>query len=118
RRRRSSMPAAPSDPRVVAVVVAFNRRELLAEALDALAVQTTPPSAVVVVDNASTDGSAELARTHPVGADVVALERNTGGAGGFAAGIARALARHRPEWLWLMDDDTVPTSSALAELVR
>jgi GT2 family glycosyltransferase len=51
---------------VVAVVVTWNRRELLSEALAAVSSQQPPPHAVVVVDNASTDGSAELvAERHP-----------------------------------------------------
>ena len=49
------------DPQVVAVVVAHDRRELLAQALHALADQTAPPARVVVVDNASADGSAQVA---------------------------------------------------------
>lgn len=108
---------AVSAPRVVVVLVAFNRRDLLAEALDAVANQSVAPVATVVVDNGSDDDSALLAQSHPLSPDVVSLGVNTGGAGGFAAGIARALARHDPDWLWLMDDDTVPTESALAELI-
>ncbi len=111
------MSPTPSPVRVVAVVVADNRRELLAEVLDALAAQQSPVARIVVVDNASTDGSAEVASAAGELVDLVELPRNTGGAGGFAAGMAVALADHRPEWVWLMDDDTVPTPSALRELL-
>src|SRR5699024_2860234 len=38
--------------------------------------------------------------------------------GGFAAGIARALVRHDADWVWVMDDDTVPRPSALSQLLR
>ena len=48
-----------SAARVVAVVVTWNRRELLTECLDALRGQTHPPEVVVVIDNDSTDGTAE-----------------------------------------------------------
>lgn len=109
----SSTPSA----RVVAVVVAYNRRDLLAEVLAALAVQESRVARVVVVDNASTDGSADVARAAGESVDLVELPRNTGGAGGFAAGMAVALADHRPDWLWLMDDDTVPGPGALRELL-
>jgi rhamnopyranosyl-N-acetylglucosaminyl-diphospho-decaprenol beta-1,3/1,4-galactofuranosyltransferase len=102
--------------RFVAVVVAFNREDLLQECLDALAAQTVPLAGVVVVDNASTDGSLALATSHPLGADVLHLTRNTGGAGGFAVGLARALDGHRPDWIWILDDDTIPRPTALAEL--
>ena len=101
---------------VCAIVVAYNRRDLLVEVLQALAEQTLPPARVLVIDNASSDDSAAVARSFD-GVEVVTLERNTGGAGGFAAGLALALEQD-PTWVWLMDDDTVPTATALAELVR
>lgn len=104
--------------RVVAVVVTYNRETLLQECLDGLAAQERRPDAVVVIDNASTDASGEVADAHPLAADVVHLRRNVGGAGGFAAGIARALVRHDADWVWLMDDDTVPRPGALGELLR
>lgn len=105
--------------RVIAVVVTWNRRDLLAETLDALAAQTRPADAIVVVDNASSDGTGELLdeRSTSAGLDVVTLRRNTGGAGGFAAGLRRALDHHDPHLIWLMDDDTVPRSRALAGLL-
>ena len=104
---------------VVAVVVAYNRQELLRRCLDGLADQTVALMGAVVVDNASTDASGEVASTHRLGAHVVELPVNTGGAGGFAAGIARALTRFpRADWIWIMDDDTIPTATALEALVR
>ena len=106
--------------RVVAVVVTWNRRDLLEESLAALEAQTLPPSRVVVVDNASTDGTPELLASSYADQDrydVVSLTTNTGGAGGFTAGIERALT-HDPELVWLLDDDTVPTATAAEELVR
>jgi rhamnopyranosyl-N-acetylglucosaminyl-diphospho-decaprenol beta-1,3/1,4-galactofuranosyltransferase len=111
------MPPAFPQPRVVAVVVAWNRRDLLAEVLEALARQAAGLARIVVVDNASTDDSADVARAAGPLVDLVRLDRNTGGAGGFAAGLAVALERHRPDWVWMMDDDTVPTESALTELL-
>ncbi|MDR0626712.1 MAG: glycosyltransferase, partial [Bifidobacteriaceae bacterium] len=69
--------------RIVAVVVAYNRCELLKGTLDALAAQTRAPDAVLVVDNASSDRSGQTAAAHPVVTEVLILTRNTGGAGGF-----------------------------------
>ena len=108
------MTARPT--RVVAVVVTWNRRELLAEALAALSAQTHELTALVVVDNASTDGTDELLSSL-ADLDVVRLSTNTGGAGGFAVGIERALT-HEPDLVWLLDDDTIPTPDAARELVR
>jgi len=103
--------------RVAAVPVAYTRRDLLLEALAAVAGQSAPPAAIVVVDNASTDGSGDAARELLPEADVLSLPRNTGGAGGFAVGLARAVQRHGAEWVWLMDDDTIPTPTALERLL-
>jgi GT2 family glycosyltransferase len=113
------MPAVTASlPRVVAVVVTWNRRVLLEESVDAVRAQTHAPAAVVVVDNASTDETADLlASSYGEGLDVVTLSENTGGAGGFAAGVQQALT-HEPDLVWLLDDDTVPTPTAAAELVR
>ncbi|MFC7766218.1 glycosyltransferase family 2 protein [Leucobacter soli] len=47
--------------RVTAVMVAYNRRELLGEALAGLAAQSRPVDRLIVVDNASDDGSGEFA---------------------------------------------------------
>ncbi len=102
---------------MVAVVVAYNRRDLLAQALDALAAQTRRLDAVLVVDNRSDDDSAVVASEHPVGATVLELSRNTGGAGGFTAGLAHAVEELRADLVWLMDDDTIPTPTALEELL-
>ena len=103
--------------RVVAVVVGYNREALLQDCLDALAAQTRRLDAVVVIDNASTDATGQVADHHPIGADVMHLSRNVGGAGGFAAGIARALIQHHADWVWVMDDDTIPRPEALSALL-
>ncbi len=105
-------------PRVIAVVVAWNRRDLLCRNLDGLAAQRRPVDGVVVIDNASTDDSAAVAREHPVVTEVVTMPENLGGAGGFAAGIARAVVSHDADLVWIMDDDTIPTPDALAALLE
>ncbi len=98
-------------------MVTYNRRELLVDCLAALADQTRPVDHVVVVDNASTDGTAQLLREHyPEQVELLALTQNEGGAGGFHEGMRHAHAAGH-DWVWLMDDDTVPTPSALAELL-
>ena len=102
---------------VHAVVVAFNRRELLAAALAAIDSQSEPVDRIHVVDNASTDGTVEMVRQRFPDVSLHALPVNTGGAGGFAAGTAYALAGSA-DLVWLMDDDTIPEPEALAELLR
>lgn len=140
---------------VTAIVVSYNRAGLLQECLDALAAQTRHPDRVIVIDNASTDGAADVAKRHSLQPEVTVLDHNVGGAGGFCAGIARALADSdadngtddtvsygnaaaasaahgtttRPntrrinnsqqanQYVWLMDDDTIPTATALEALL-
>ena len=103
--------------RVIAVVVTWNRRALLAEALQALQEQTVPVTRIIVVDNASDDGTGSMLSAQFPDVEVVRSQVNTGGAGGFAIGIDRALT-HESDALWLMDDDTVARPGALDALVR
>jgi rhamnopyranosyl-N-acetylglucosaminyl-diphospho-decaprenol beta-1,3/1,4-galactofuranosyltransferase len=112
----STAPAAGGPPRVIAVVVTYNRRDLLAEALSAVLGQTRAPDTVIVIDNASTDGTADLVRTRFPSVRLAAAQRNTGGAGGFAYGLALALAGEA-DLVWLMDDDTVPEPGALRAML-
>ena len=103
--------------RVCAVVVTHNRHALLVECLDAVLAQTRPVEHVLVVDNASTDGTGELLASAYAGdgVEVLSLPVNEGSSGGFHAGMTAAADRDF-DWLWVMDDDTVPEPSALAEL--
>src|SRR4051794_20749394 len=101
---------------VCAVVVTHNRRALLAERLRAIGAQTRRPDHLLVVDNASTDGTAELVHERFADAELLALARSAGGAGGFNAGM-RAARDRGFEWLWLLDDDPVATPEALERLL-
>jgi rhamnopyranosyl-N-acetylglucosaminyl-diphospho-decaprenol beta-1,3/1,4-galactofuranosyltransferase len=109
-------PDPAGQPRVVAVVVTWNRRDLLLESLAAVLGQTRPPDAVIAVDNASTDGTADAVRAGFPAVRLATLAQNTGGAGGFAYGLALALA-DGADLVWLMDDDTVPEPGALHALL-
>jgi rhamnopyranosyl-N-acetylglucosaminyl-diphospho-decaprenol beta-1,3/1,4-galactofuranosyltransferase len=101
---------------VCAVVVTHNRREILRRCLAALAEQRRAPERILVIDNASTDGTREMLEREYGSVEVLALPVNEGGAGGFHEGIKRAHTGDA-EWLWLMDDDTIPEADALAELL-
>jgi len=103
-------------PAVTAVVVTYNRRDLLLESLAAVLAQDRAPDAVIVVDNASEDGTPAAVRDAFPAVRLAELRRNSGGAGGFAGGIALALAEDA-DLIWLMDDDTVPEPGALGALL-
>jgi rhamnopyranosyl-N-acetylglucosaminyl-diphospho-decaprenol beta-1,3/1,4-galactofuranosyltransferase len=98
------------------VVVAYQRRDLLRESLTGILAQTRSVDVIHVVDNASTDGTAQMVAAEFPQVQLHRLASNTGGAGGFAAGLAYALAA-QAGLVWLMDDDTVPHADALAELL-
>jgi GT2 family glycosyltransferase len=96
-----------------AVVVTFNRLAQLQITLPALRDQDVDH--IIVVDNASTDDTpAWLADQANARVHVVQLADNTGGAGGFEAGMAYARDHFDPDWMVLMDDDSRPQSGALA----
>ena len=102
--------------RLVAVVVTHRRLAQLQVTLPALlAAPRAALAAVVVVDNASDDGTPDwLATQTDPRLHVLRLDRNTGGAGGFEAGMRHAMAHHGPDWLVVMDDDARPDPGALA----
>lgn len=101
--------------RVVAVVVTFNRCAQLQHSLRCLlAAPEHQLSGIVVVDNASSDGTeAWLSNLEDSRLSVLRLPQNVGGAGGFAAGLSKAVERFNADWVLLMDDDAYPTRNAL-----
>ena len=99
---------------VVAVLVTFNRLALLQDAIKALKSQTANIKHIIVVNNGSTDDTASWLDGEP---DlVVRHQQNMGGAGGFSTGIKHA-ADYKPDWVWLMDDDTICSITALEKLL-
>ncbi|NIY73773.1 glycosyltransferase [Marivivens donghaensis] len=98
--------------RVGAVIVTFNRAAKLVETLTH--VVSEPFDRIWVIDNASTDKTAEVlaAQTDPR-LVVISLPDNTGGAGGFHAGIEAALKDNDTDWLALFDDDSWPEAGCV-----
>ena len=89
--------------RVCAIVVTCNRKDLLEACLDSLLSQTRPVDKIVVVDNASTDGTATLLDSKYPQAARLNLKENLGGAGGMCSGI-RWSHCNKFEWTWVMHD--------------
>ena len=111
----------PIDLNVAVLVVTYNRKALLVECLDAILTQEFKPETIVVVDNASTDGTDTLFAEGGELAFIPGLRyfrmtENLGGAGGFKEGIKRCM-EVGCEWIWLMDDDCIARPDTLSELV-
>lgn len=104
------------DNRVCAIVVTFNRQSMLRECLAHLHAQSHRVDCVLVVDNASTDGTALMVRDEFAWCQLLALSVNSGGAGGFHEGMKWALEQGF-DWMWLMDDDALALPDCLEKLL-
>jgi GT2 family glycosyltransferase len=104
--------------KVAAVVVTYNRVDKLGRVLDSILAQSRGVDQLIVIDNASTDTTPQLLAVYQDDprVEVVRLETNTGGAGGFAAGMERAYERGA-DWVWIMDDDCYTDETALEKLL-
>lgn len=108
--------------RIAAVVVTYNRKQLLAECITALSKQSLSVDKIIIVDNASTDQTEEYLREQGILIEnsnilYLRLATNIGGAGGFYEGLKQAMALGS-EWIWVMDDDSIPERDALATLLN
>ena len=100
--------------KAIAVVVSYNRCELLAECISALRNQTRKPDAILVVNNGSTDNTEAWLNQQK---DVFFItQKNIGSGGGFNTGISWAY-KHGYSWIWCMDDDGYPKEDALEKLL-
>lgn len=112
------MQTSSGSPRIAAVVLTHNRCVLLDGCLNALCHQARPLDEILVVDNASTDGTVEMLKQKYDGMiSYVRLKENLGSAGGFYEGIRRAHEKGY-DWIWVMDDDVKPEADALRALVE
>lgn len=107
--------------KTAALILTYNRKELLKNCLAGVMAQKAEAD-IIVVDNGSTDGTSDLFK----GADAIYdsgkihyfnTGMNTGCAGGFTFGIRKA-AELGYDYVWLMDDDCVPTENALSEMLK
>ena len=102
--------------KTAAVVVTYNRKDLLTGCVEHLKAQTAPAD-IIVVDNASTDGTSELFSEKENGVLYFNTGANLGGAGGFNFGMRKACELGY-EYIWVMDDDTMPDPTALEKLLE
>jgi rhamnopyranosyl-N-acetylglucosaminyl-diphospho-decaprenol beta-1,3/1,4-galactofuranosyltransferase len=100
--------------KVAAVIVTYNRLSLLKECVAAVQSQTHKLDQIIVINNGSTDGTAEWLEEQPN--LLIITQENLGGSGGFFTGMKDAYDLN-VDFLWLMDDDTIPSSTALEYLL-
>lgn len=113
--------------KICAVVVTYNRKNLLLNCLNAINSQTFKPHTVLIVDNASNDGTQKLVEKNGffntlIGGifySYILLPNNQGGAGGFYNGIKTAFESvENFDAVWVMDDDGLPDKKQLETLVK
>jgi hypothetical protein len=112
--RRTSMPNKPEKPRVSIVVVNYNGKHFLSDCFSAIFRQTNPPFEVIMVDNASRDGSVGFVREHFPAVHVLVNETNRGFAGGTNVGIRKATG----EYILTLNNDTQLDASFLLEIMK
>jgi GT2 family glycosyltransferase len=100
------------------VTVAFNGEHELPRQLDALRRQSHPICEIIVVDNASSDGTLPMLRARYPYVTVLNLTTNEGVGGGYAAGLAYAAIQKKYDWIWLLDQDSIPREDALERLLQ
>lgn len=106
--------------KTAAIVVTCNRIELLKKCISALLGQTGRQFDILVIDNASNDGTGEYIADQARQVDRIRYFNtgsNLGGAGGFSFGVKQGVIMDY-DYLWLMDDDTIPNPDALEKLLQ
>ena len=110
-----------NNERVIAVVVTYNRKELLLECINSILKQKYKVEKIIIIDNNSTDGTSDyLTENGYINNQSIIYKRlniNTGGAGGFYEGIKIART-YNPDWIWVMDDDVEAKDDSLEELIN
>ena len=102
---------------VAMVVASLNRRDLLRINLVQSQAQTRPIDEIIVVNNGSDDGTAEMLRDEFPTVTVVEFEKNIGNVSGITAGMERAFENGH-DWIWVTDDDASPKVEALEKLLE
>ncbi len=100
---------------VAAIVVTYNRLNLLKETIAGLLSQTRVPDAIIVINNSSSDGTLEWLES--VDNIIVITQDNIGGAGGFATGLEYGY-KQGFDWIWCMDDDVVAMPDCLEKMMN
>jgi len=101
---------------IASVTVAYNAVNVLPRQIDALLRQTRPVQEIIVVDNASNDGTAVMLAERYPQVTVLSMSENLGQAGGWSIALSYAALKKRHDWIWTFDNDSVPALDALESL--
>jgi GT2 family glycosyltransferase len=100
---------------VAAAILTHNRLELLKLSVRSLRNQTRKPDEIIIVNNGSTDGTAEwLSKQNDL---FVVTQPNGGSAGGFFSAMKTGYGR-KHDWIFCLDDDVIPLEDALEKLIN
>ena len=107
---------------VAIVIVTFNRCEMLRDLMASISKLEYQPRHVIVVDNASSDGTADFLsqfnnKLGNIELHCIKSNTNLGGSGGFNIGLAHALTLDA-DWFWIMDDDVEVLPDGLTSLIK
>jgi GT2 family glycosyltransferase len=105
-------------PEVCIIIVNWNGKDLVLKALESVFRINYENYEVLIVDNASTDGSVDAMRENFPGVNILVNKKNLGGTGGFNTGIRHALTTGSYKYLWLLDNDAIVEKEALFHLVK
>ena len=101
--------------KIAAVVVTFNRLELLKQCIENLRNQTHKLDEIFIINNSSTDGTLDWLNEQT---DLTVItQENSGSAGGQFTGIKTAYEKGY-DWIWCLDDDCVAETKALENLLN
>ena len=103
-------------PLIYIIVLNYNRKDDTLDCLSSLFRMDYPNFKVLMVDNASSDGTSDAVRRQYPQAEVLQNEKNLMYAGGNNAGIEFAL-EHGADWVLLLNNDTVVDERLLSEMV-
>ena len=108
--------------RVVAITVTYNRSHTLLENIESLISQSYAVEKIIIIDNASNAEHKkvihDLVKKYHKIIDLLEMEINIGGAGGFEEGLKYAYNKYKSEWYWIMDDDAYPSENCLEKLIN
>ncbi len=109
-------------PKVLVIIVTWNKKDYVINLLDSLLDMDYPKEAmeILVVDNASTDGTAEAIKARKDNINIICNRENLGGTGGFNTGLSWAFSQpaEKYDYLWLLDNDVLVHKHALSALVQ